>query len=284
MNIDYDNFDLAYESLINHVHKFDQSFITDQNIPKSEYYIDLYNLWIKAIMHSFSLKQIIDGTHLTIFNTQLHDYSSAYILARSLYESLLTMFYIFFDFKSDSEKEIKYNIWVYCGYFERQQYMVITADSIEKKQTEESILNSFKEKIISSPFYLNTPDARKKIENDVIKKGKWKLSSWNKIGKSLGLSPHIYKDIYSSLCGYAHSGRNSVFQLSQAANDTLRKELMIIPNSVLCVSIAYLLGLMYRIRNEFNKEYQIQLLPAEIEYYNYFIKVGREHFNSIDDV
>lgn len=280
MNMDYDNFERAFESLMRQTIAVDEAF---QNIfcdDKTQYNIDLHNLWIKGIMHSYTLKQIIDGTKTVLTNGKIYDYSSAYVIARCLYECVLTMHYIYFQYENEDEKTFKYLCWYYSGFLERQKFTPIVEETKIKKEKEMKIVEEYKEKILTSNHYKTlTEKEKKQINKIIIKKGEWRLEPWAVIGKKIGLSQHIRYDVYKLLCGYAHSGRNSIFQIAHSGHSNSWVEQMHIPNTILCISIARLIEAMYRWIAKTNAPHKVEISAEDKEYYEFFLSMGKKSYS-----
>ncbi len=58
-----------------------------------------------------------------------------------------------------------------------------------------------------------------------IEKGKWKINfNWNQLAVNSGFEENYFKDFYSYLCSYAHTGRLSSLQTMQATEYKQQKD------------------------------------------------------------
>jgi len=117
MKYQLDNYNMAFKSLMKHSRLIDDLMVKSARLPHDEKYSDFYYVWLKALLHAYSLKQLISGTIIEDGKV-IYDYSSAYILSRSLYECVLTFYYLFDDVDSEMS-EFRYLLWKRSCYFDR---------------------------------------------------------------------------------------------------------------------------------------------------------------------
>lgn len=274
MLFQYNDYDLAFRSLIKHSRIIDDLMVRSDKFPKNEKYSDFYYVWFKALLHAYSLKQLISGTKIDVKNI-IYDYSSAYIISRALYECVLTSYYLFSDIDSETS-EFRYLLWKYGCYYDRSSFSAYTEDTKVKKEEAEKLKIEYKNRIQESSIYkgLQKKD-REKIDYK-ISRGDWRLESWGDIGKRMNFTSDYYKKLYNVLCSYAHTGNNSIYQLKSASNTNEMNKLMFIPNTVLCLSIANLLDIYYTVIEKFMSNERIDINDVDIRYYKFYLSLGKK--------
>ncbi len=164
---------------------------------------------------------------------KLSGVASIDVLTRATFEAFLTFHYVFYTPKTVEDQNYRYWAYRLAGCMERQD-MHTKPTSVEHKQNlldDKKAIKDFCGKLNSNPIFEKLPQKQK---NKVLK-GNWKLSSWGDIAKEVKLSGMLASDMYSYLCGYAHSSSLSVLQIKQAY-EKHEEELLIEP-SIILVSI-----------------------------------------------
>lgn len=116
---------------------------------------------------------------------------------------------------------------------------------------------------------------RKGFDKKVLLKGEWRLQSWTCIGMEYGISENYAKHFYHYLCGYAHSGGNSVMQVGQAQNIEIQKELMNMSFSIILISMAMYAEVLLKLVKETGNAADIEFTALEEEYWKYFLLLAR---------
>lgn len=158
-----------------------------------------------------------DGTYL-----QFIDHSSIAVITRAAIESYLTFNHLFISAGDKAENEFRYYCWDLYGFIERQNFKAEGEVAIKRKSDEAKRIKETIDLIRTlEPYKSLTPKQRIRIE-----KGQWKLDTkWADLAKNAGFDKELFKDMYSYLCSYAHTGRLSALQIMQSQTKAEQLEL-----------------------------------------------------------
>ena len=162
---------------------------------------------------------------------KLSGVASIDVLTRATFEAFLTFHYVFYTPKTVEDQNYRYWAYRLAGHMERQNMPEYTDRHKQKLLDDKKAIEDFRNKLNSNPIFERLPQ---KQRNKVLK-GNWKLSSWGDIAKEAKLSGMLASDMYSHLCGYAHSSSLSVLQIKQAYKK--HEEELLIEPSIIVVSI-----------------------------------------------
>ena len=162
---------------------------------------------------------------------KLSGVASIDVLTRAAFEAFLTFHYVFYTPKIVEDQNYRYWAYRLAGHMERQSMPEYTDRHKQKLLDDKKAIENFRNKLNSNPIFERLPQTQK---NRVLK-GNWKLSSWGDIAKEAKLSGMLASDMYSHLCGYAHSSSLSVLQIKQAYKK--HEEELLIEPSIIVVSI-----------------------------------------------
>ena len=172
----------------------------------------------KTFLHICSAYSLSKGIKVQLNNDssiELMDYSSIAVLIRSALESYLTFNHIFISPENENEIQYRFDCWDLAGYIERKDFQAITEKSIVRKKEESKLIESKLVQIRSNPYFLRLSTKEKKQ----IEKGNWKINfNWGILAENAGFEKNYFKDFYSYLCSYAHTGRLSSLQIMQATD------------------------------------------------------------------
>lgn len=157
-----------------------------------------------------------DGSHIKFI-----DYSSIAVLIRSALESYLTFNHIFIAPKTENEKLYRFHCWDLAGYIERQDFQALSDESKKRKKQEQILIKKKLEIIKKFEYYkLLSIKQKKQIDN-----GNWKFNvGWIDLAENAGFEKGYFRDIYSYLCSYAHTGRLSALQIMQSKEQNEQKD------------------------------------------------------------
>ncbi|MDX6746370.1 DUF5677 domain-containing protein [Polaribacter sp. PL03] len=178
----------------------------------------------KTFLHICSAYSLTQGTNIQLKNNseiKIVDSSSVAILVRASIESYLTFNHIFISSTTESESKYRFDCWDLAGFIERQDFQATEERSILRKKEEAKIIEEKLILIRKSPHFIETPPKQKKQ----IEKGNWKINfKWNRLAVNAGFEENYFKDFYSYLCSYAHTGRLSSLQTMQATEYKQQKD------------------------------------------------------------
>ncbi|WP_022945245.1 hypothetical protein [Pseudoalteromonas ruthenica] len=173
-----------------------------------------YLLCKKFLNHINSFFTLMNGTSFNdvVYNSWQIDHSSSKVLLRAAFESYLTISHLFWN--KPALTEFRVLLYKHSGLKERQTKLPrknLSGDLMTKAKSEAELSKEL-EKLIeaaSSKLSLTTKYVSKAL-TDGWRTGK----GWIKIGHDSPLPNSYVESIYPYLCGYSHSGFESVMQLS----------------------------------------------------------------------
>lgn len=177
-----------------------------------------YLLCKKFLNHINSFYTVLNGTNFNdvVENSEQIDHSSAKILLRSSFESFLVMNHLFFE--KPSLTEIRVLLYKHSGLKERQDKLPaknLSADLIAKRKGESELIKDIEASIHNVSSSINSDQ---KYIRKALKEGWSAGNGWVKLGKKSTLANSYVETVYPYLCGYSHSGYESLMQLASDEN------------------------------------------------------------------
>lgn len=190
---------------------------------------DAGTLSVKLFNHLGTILYLSNGTKLpSIEKLQYHfvDHSSISVLTRAAFESYLCFYFIFIDKQCDlSEKKFRHLIWKLGGLNDRQKFKVVSKENLSKLESEKALIDELLSELETTQAFLALSP---KLQNKV-KQGEWRIDkSWSDLAKIAGFDKGIFRNAYSYLCSYAHTGGLSGLQIGQAINPKDQKGLSVL--------------------------------------------------------
>ena len=188
----------------------------------------------KFFDHAFFVLYLAESPNTLGFTSRtvkLSGIASVDVLTRAAFEAFLTFHYVFFTPKTEEDKNYRYWAYRLAGLMERQDIPGYTDEHKQKLLDEKKAIEDFRNKLNSNPIFERLPQEQK----NKVSKGKWRLKYWREIAEDASLSKILASDMYSHLCGYAHSSSLSVLQIKQAYKK--HEEELLIEPSIIVVSI-----------------------------------------------
>jgi hypothetical protein len=196
--------------------------------------IDQSNRWLyeaevlgaKLFNHIVTALHLWHGTDINLPQDKPRifvDHSSISVIVRAAFETYLTFYFIYCDSNSSiEERKLRYLIWRLRGFLDRQNFKVIRKESLPKIEQEKEIVFELLSEIESNLIYKDLPGQSKKL----ARKGEWRLNNtWAALADIAGFNPDVFRDVYSYLCSYSHSGGLSALQIGQAINVSDQQDL-----------------------------------------------------------
>lgn len=196
--------------------------------------IDSSNQWLsgadilsaKLFNHIGSLYYLSKGTPLSIIcdhHQRYIDHSSITVIVRAAFETYLTFYYIYCDPSvTINEKRFRHLVWEIGGLRDRQAFSVVRPENMPKLEAEKAKLDQLISQLESTDVFLGLDSKAKKQ----ARSGKWKYKKgWADCAEIAGFNKEVFRDVYSYLCSYAHSGGLSALQIGQATNIEDQKKL-----------------------------------------------------------
>jgi len=144
-------------------------------------------------------------------------------LVRSQMEAFCTFNNMFINSDSDSERQMKYDLWVLAGLKYRQRFPVKLPEHLTKKDKEAKEIDDIQEAIKLSDIYIALGDEGKKTIDYLIKSKEWKFlrnsdniksRQWHEALTDSGANDMLEQK-YTFLSLGSHPSNVSVFQFGQ---------------------------------------------------------------------
>ena len=137
------------------------------------------------------------------------DISSIYILTRSLIENYLTIFYLYLDHITKSEKEFRFLLYKLSGLCNRQKYLTTSIDGRKKIADEAKEIEVIRDQIRKLPMYVKYV---KRIESPSPAP---KTQSWLELIRDSPLHTSKFQTLWRLFSNYAHSEYISIIQTQE---------------------------------------------------------------------
>jgi len=214
--------------------------------PPDDRFKQAEGLATKFFLHAASVLYLSRGTGIPDLPTtplRFTDPGSVDVLVRAAYETYLVFHYVFCDPKDIEQQNLRYWMWKASGLAERQHYPLSEEqrkESGQKHEQEKAQLRDLRKKVLANVHFERLSKGQQKKLLDYLDTGKgdWKLQNWRQIAESAGLSNMISSHFYQHLCGYAHSGFVSIFQIRESLENREQSRLMRASINVVFVATA----------------------------------------------
>ena len=206
------------------------------------------SLAVKMFRHLASMRQIADGLTMTFPSAKFShiDHSSVMLLARATVETYLTFFYVFVDPATENQQKFRFKAWMLAGLIDRQKIYSINKEGNDVQKSEAKMIKTLKDDLVNLEHFI----ALDEKEKGMILKGNWKMrNSWGSLASIAGFNDTYFKNIYSYMCGYAHSSYISILQISQARSIEDQKGLS---NIMLSVGVVIMSHFLFTYASLFN--------------------------------
>jgi hypothetical protein len=180
-------------------------------------------LLIKICFHALTIHQILEGLTLQskYYPKELNgkiivDRASAIVLLRSQLEAFLMYRHLYVNPKSDDEKELRYNAWIYASLYQRQSFPSKTEYAQIQREKDKKELETIRNRIQTLKSFKSL---NQKQQTALLTAGSHKLfNHWGAILKESGYEAnHAFSINYAYWSAYAHSEGVSAIQLHSTA-------------------------------------------------------------------
>lgn len=177
---------------------------------------DCNQLAAKLFFHGATIYWLSHGTKTPVpkpDGASFYDFASVAVLTRSILETYLTMFEIFFEPTSDDEREFRHALWLLSGFVIREKHMPPITTSFETVAQSRREIQELRERLQRTQVYaqLTGPQKRRVMAGrTVTRETKERL-------RAAGFGSGTFAGAYSYLSGYVHSDGLSAAQIIQAA-------------------------------------------------------------------
>ena len=188
----------------------------------------------KFFDHAFFALYLSQSPNTLDFSSRavkLSGVASIDVLTRATFEAFLTFHYVFYTPKTEEDKNYRYWAYILAGLKDRQDFPAVTTEQKRVLVNDKKAIKELSDKLQLNAEFRSLSAGQKKE----VLKGKWRLKSWREIAEDANLSRILASDMYSHLCGFAHSSSLSVRQIKIAYKKHDEKSL--IEPSIIVVSI-----------------------------------------------
>jgi len=185
----------------------------------------------KFFDHAFFVLYLSQSPNTLDFSSRaikISGVASIDVLTRATFEAFLTFHYVFYTPKTEEDRNNSYWAYKLAGLKDRQDFPAVTDNQKKVLANDKKAIEELSDKLQSNAKFRDLTAGQKK-------KGNWRLKSWRKIAEGAGLSKILASDMYSHLCGFAHSSSLSVLQIKQAYKK--HEEKLLIEPSIIVINI-----------------------------------------------
>jgi len=185
---------------------------------------------LKNTLVAVSIWSLINPRNLDDFgignNQIVHDFPSAFVLVRTLFEGYINMYYLLVNPRSDEERDFRLFIWERHALLERQKMGKFLGSTHDKLADEKNKIQQLTKKITSSNYFkkLSKPN-----EKWIRKEKEWTETSVFERADIAEIDRSQYKFIYKFLSNYVHSEAYALMQISSIRSPNTASSFMKIP-------------------------------------------------------
>jgi hypothetical protein len=200
----------------------------------------------KITYNSYSIVELSKGYYIHYKNEKKYeviDYSSIYSLTRTLIENYLTLYYIYLDNISESEKLFRFKLWETSGLISRQSFELpkntsdLYKEAKEKKEREKIAIEKLKKEIEQMEEF-------KQLDKRELRKfetyGLPRIESWHSLLEKSNLKKEYFATLYSIFSAYTHSEYISILQIKQGSFSPKNENTT--SNTMLCLYITKIIN------------------------------------------
>lgn len=205
----------------------DLVYIVDQSLKGVKFddfrVTDCEQLVAKIFIHASTVYYLANGTKTPVpFFSQgswFFDFPSIAVLTRTIFETYLKLFEVFFDSISDDEFEFRHAYWLLSGFVASENINFDEPELQKMAETRQKDICEFRTRIKNT----NKFKSLKKSEQERILNGK-RNQGWKQLAKKAGFGETIIQNTYSYLSGYVHGDGLSGTQIMSALSSKEQKE------------------------------------------------------------
>lgn len=190
--------------------------------------IDCQSLAFKLFFHCSSLYHLSQGTRTPIpqpSGSNFTDFATGMVLVRSIFETYLTMFEIFFEPTTEDIREFRHAHWLLSGHQMRVTHAPPGPEYAKDIQNEQQNVIIQQNRIAKTQeFNKLTPKQQKEIM-----KGRRSRPPevWERIAENARFDNATIRRLYSYQSDYTHSGSVSAIQIHDAVSSSEQRDYMV---------------------------------------------------------
>ncbi len=181
----------------------------------------------KNIQNAYTLYYIFNPIPNTIFpamiiGSVIYDFTSANVIARSMFEAYINMYYILLDNVSEEERDFRLDRWEKHSLTERKMMAQWLGSKNPKLIIEEDEIKKFEERIYESNYFKKLP---KNEQQSIRDSYKWTRLNTLEKADLAGIDRSQSEYLYKILSNYTHSESFSIMQLHSIENPLEARDL-----------------------------------------------------------
>lgn len=186
---------------------------------KSDIY-KIYNcqqLAFKIYFHGASILMLSRRTKVDVpistGGSDFVDFASIFVLTRTIFETYLKLFEVFFLPGNEDERRFRFHLWELAGYRIRENVDDVQEELSEKYEEAKRDLDEIRNEIKQTDYYRKLSIREQGV---VIQKGKLENENRQVIARLAGFGSEKFKQMYQYLSSYVHFDGLSGIQISEA--------------------------------------------------------------------
>ncbi len=196
---------------------------------------DCNELGAKLFFHATTIYWLSQGTKAPVPEPDgsfFYDFASVTVVTRTLLETYLSMFELFFESVTDDEREFRHALWLLSGFVIREDYVPFDPSFRNRIAKSQQDITKMRTRIRNTLTFASLTEKQKRQ----VLKGNRSPKKFEERVKAAGFGPDIIRQMYSYFSGYIHSDGLSATQIIQA--ETKEQQLEYIQG---CMNIAMII-------------------------------------------
>lgn len=165
---------------------------------------DCQKLAIQLFYRAATIHQLRDGTKIPVpYSTggsNFYDFPSVTVLARSVLETYVTMFEVFFEPTNDDELKFSHALWQLSGFAIREKFPISDPEYQKQAADFQREIEAMRDRIKSTEKFKSLSSG----EQRTVLKGKRKRD-WTSTARAAGFGEQTIRQIYSYQSAYVHA-------------------------------------------------------------------------------
>ena len=166
---------------------------------------DIQHLATKLLSHASTLSGLTQNHNMLVQRIpqgdQVVDFPSVIVIARTVLESYVSMFEVFFEPSDDDEFEFQHALWQLAGYVFAEDYPVDDPSIQRQSQLAKNAAEDARNRLKATKVFSTKSVGAKR---DALK-GRRAGRDWESVARKAGFGEVHLKKVYKQYSGYAHS-------------------------------------------------------------------------------
>lgn len=199
--------------------------------------IECEELLIKLLLHTLSMRQLYNRPQPLPGRTPgltVYDFPTAIVIARTAFETYLTLFDVFLSPETPEEFEFRYLLWRIKGYIALQSFDTVSSFGAAQHKMLMGHLDEFRTKLQATPRFQTMSQGQK---NTALNKGKDE-SQPQRDYEAAGFAADVAKRIYGFTSSYVHSDGHAAYQIRSARTHEAQRNMFEMSISFALMAVA----------------------------------------------